>query len=52
MKVSKKCHNRARKRCIQKGISKRFLNSCIVDVCANLGTAGLRKGIRHFKEDK
>jgi len=52
MKVSKKCHHEARIRCNKKGISKRFLGSCIIDVCANLGTAGVRKGVRHYKENK
>jgi len=52
MKISKRCHKRARKRCIKKGISKRFLGSCIIDVCAKLGTKGLRRGRRHFKQDE
>jgi len=52
MKVSRSCHDRARIRCNAKGVAKKFLTSCIVDVCANLGTGGLRKGLRHFKQDK
>jgi len=50
--ISKECHHNARLRCNKNGISKRFMGSCIVDVCAKLGTAGVRKGVRHFKEDK
>jgi len=50
--IRKSCHDNARKKCKAKGIQKRYLGSCIIDVCSGLGTAGLRKGVRHFKQDK
>jgi len=52
MIVSKRCHHSARLRCKAKGIAKRYLGSCIIDVCANLGTRALRKGLRIFRNDK
>jgi len=52
MIVSKNCHDKARLICKNKGINRRFIGSCIIDVCAGLGTKGMRKGIRHVKQDK
>jgi len=52
MIVSKKCHHLARIRCMRRNVAKRFIGSCIIDVCANLGTKALRDGLREFKKDK
>jgi hypothetical protein len=52
MKISKNCHDKARVRCKNNGIKRRFLASCIVDVCSGLGVKGIRRGLRHGKQDK
>jgi len=52
MIVSKNCHTKGRLLCKNKGISKRFIASCIIDVCAGLGTKGMKKGLRHMKAAK
>jgi len=52
MIISKNCHDESRRKCLANGISKNFLGSCIIDVCGKLGTKALRKGLRHFKEEK
>jgi len=52
MVVSKRCHHTARLKCMERSIPKRYLGSCIIDVCANLGTKALRRGLRIFKQDR
>jgi len=52
MKITKKCHEDARRRCRSRGIRDKELMTCVFDVCAGLGTEGMRKGARHERQNR